>query len=162
VIIVLEILLEKDKIIIPEDARPLVWYGMRKKEIFNFYSQYLNPILSIDNGNIIVDWKKRHKIISECNRHQAEGVDQFINSTLLALGILTQEPEGAWSFLDKELNPIWGMPDNNYNVPCYPGRIGQAFFKREADIDNYSQQLKKSHKDLTIFMMTRVKQGAHA
>jgi hypothetical protein len=150
----LEITTVAGKIIVPKDALPLVWYGDQKKEIFDFYKEYLNRFLIKEGEGVIVDWEKRQEIINACNKHQVEGVKQFTNSVLIALDILTLHKEKAWSFYDRSLNLIWGMPDSNYNLCGFRGRMGEAFFKREADIIEYGRQLKDS--DLTISFLKKV------
>ena len=150
----LEVSTVTGKIIVPEDALPLMWYGNQRKEIFNFYKEYLDRFLIKEGEEVIVDWKKRQEIINACNEHQKEGIGQFTNSVLIALGILTLYNKEAWSFYDRELNLIWGMPDLNYNLCCFRGRTGEAFFKREDDIISYGRQLRGG--DVTISFLKKV------
>jgi hypothetical protein len=154
----LEIITATGNILIPRDALPLVWYGTQKKEIFNSYKEYLTRFLIKKEEKVIVDWKKRQEIIDACNKYQIEGIRQFTNSVLIALNILTLYDEEAWSFHDRALNPIWGMPDSNYHLCGFRGRTGEAFFKRENDIIEYGRQLKDG--DMTISFLKKVKLGS--
>lgn len=151
----LEITTSNGNIIISRDALPLAWYGDQKKEIFDSYKEYLSRFLIKGEEGVVVDWKKMNETISACNKRQVEGVRQFTNSVLISLDILTLYDEDAWSFHDRKLNPIWGMPDERGNLCGFKGRMGEAYFRKKIDIINYGRQLKGD--DITISFLEKVR-----
>jgi hypothetical protein len=132
---------------IDESVYPLVLYkNGRALRTFEAYKSYLAQVLSIENEKTVVDCNEINLLKDFRCPYKAEGIKQYINSTLLALGFLTQNREGAWSFIDNNFNPVVGTPDSEY----YPHKRGTAFFAKEEDIIKYGDA---NYEEWTIFQM---------
>jgi hypothetical protein len=147
-----EIVTKGGKIFIDESVYPLVLYGHNgiAARIFKAYEQYLVLALCKEGEETIVYWNEIKLINDPIIPYKADGIKQYINSVLLALRVLTLDREGAWSFTDDSLNPVFGTPSPDY----YPKKRGSGFFVREKDIIDYGNT---NHKDWTIFQMNGVR-----
>lgn len=105
------------------------------RKTFNVYRKYLEQVLSKDeDGKISVNWKKREELIEASDYRQAAAIEEYINTALLSIGILTEKLEGAYTFSDEDLNLRWGMPGADFS----PYRRNIVYFVRSEDIDAFA------------------------
>jgi len=131
---------EDQKIIIPDKIYSK-FYDLsdenkdRVIKVFNSYKPILEKIISMsDNGEIIVNWEKRKKIIDKEDYRTRSATEKYTNFVLASLGILAFNKEGAWSFSDEEMNPPWGIIHEFDQWD-----MGTLYFVREKDIFGYAQ-----------------------
>jgi len=132
--------IEREKIIV-SDKIYSKFYDLSNKnkkrviKVFNFYKPILEKTLSVDdNGETIVNWEKRKKIIDAEDYRTRHTTEKYINFFLISLDILTFDKEGAWSFLDEENNPPWAIVHEFDQWDK-----GTLYFVRERDILEYAR-----------------------
>jgi len=107
----------------------------RAIKTFMLHKSILEKTLSVDsNGETIVNWEKRKKIIDAENYRTRHASEEYINIVLVSLNILTFNKEGAWSFSDENMNPPWGITHE-----FDQSHMGIVYFVRERDILEYAR-----------------------
>ena len=124
-----EIDVEGGKIVIPADGEILESGLGRKRslEMFSGHKAQIAEVLRKDGGEIVVNWNRMKMIIEGEHYRLAEDLAEHFNVILSAIGILTQEPIGAWTFSEPSMNPRFGWSERS------------LYFKREEDIDGYAR-----------------------
>ena len=102
---------------------------------FKVYEKYLVKVLSKEEEKNIVDWKKLECILRDADYRQCEAIRQYIFSVFLSLGILKENPEGAYSFSNESMNPVWGLPAIDYSS----WRMNIVYFSRKEDIISFAR-----------------------
>ena len=150
----LEIEVEGGTIVFPEN-KYLMEEALQEQclKTFQTYETYLKAILRKDDqGKVRVNWFEYSKIIKTANYRTGRAIEEYINLALVALGVLTETPEGAWTFSDSSMNPSWGIPDQNYKSLF----MGKAYFPEKSDIVEYGNANWKDRTSWFIFRMMEV------
>jgi len=126
----------------------------KEKEVFDLlYKRHLQKILSKNReGKTEVYWFEYADILEKADCRLKTPIEEYTNSALILLGILTENPENAWTFSDPGMNPEIGWPDADF----HPHFLGRAYFVKLPDIIDYANAFKKNYTGWSIFRMKYV------